>query len=88
MESEKENVRHCLFYEFDKKSTSATARRNVYQVYGEDAIERRKRVPPDGCVNSGKETEVSKISLGVDGHHMLEKMTLTKFIRSNSNSTV
>ena len=39
MESEKEHIKHCLLYEFDKKSTAATACRNVCQVYGEDAID-------------------------------------------------
>ncbi|XP_035223177.1 histone-lysine N-methyltransferase SETMAR-like [Stegodyphus dumicola] len=39
MESEEEHIKHCLLYEFDKKSTAAAACRNVYQVYGEDAVD-------------------------------------------------
>jgi [histone H3]-lysine36 N-dimethyltransferase SETMAR len=39
MASEKEHVRHCLLYEFDKSSTAAAACRNVRQVYGDDAID-------------------------------------------------
>ncbi|GFW52680.1 hypothetical protein TNCV_2392601 [Trichonephila clavipes] len=39
MKAEKEHVRHCLLYEFDKKSTGATACHNIYLVYRDDAIE-------------------------------------------------
>ncbi|XP_055932781.1 histone-lysine N-methyltransferase SETMAR-like [Argiope bruennichi] len=39
MECEKEHIRHCLLYEFDKKSTAAAAHHNLCQVYGEDTID-------------------------------------------------
>ncbi|KAF8767179.1 Histone-lysine N-methyltransferase SETMAR like protein [Argiope bruennichi] len=40
MESEKEHIRHCLLYEFYKKSMAAARCRNVCQVYGEDVIDK------------------------------------------------
>ncbi|PRD26127.1 UNVERIFIED_CONTAM: hypothetical protein NCL1_38969 [Trichonephila clavipes] len=38
MENEKEHARHCLLYEFNKKSTATAACHNVCQVYEEDEI--------------------------------------------------
>ena len=58
MESEKEHIRYCLLYEFDKKSTAAAACRNVCQVYGEDAVD--ESTCRRWFVNLGKETEAAK----------------------------
>ncbi|KAF8789831.1 Histone-lysine N-methyltransferase SETMAR like protein [Argiope bruennichi] len=86
MESEKEHIRHCLLYEFDKKSVAAVEYRNVSQVNGEVAIDestcrRWFRYFKEGgrssqdLANSGRPSNAGEVYIG-------------QAIRNNSDTTV
>ncbi|KAF8769841.1 Histone-lysine N-methyltransferase SETMAR like protein [Argiope bruennichi] len=83
---EKEHIRHCLLYEFDKKSTAAAAGCNICQVYEEDAIDestcrrwfRKFREGDRSCQDQPKSGRPSHV--GEDG--------IDQAIRHNPNPTV
>ena len=76
MEIDKEHIRNCLLFEFDKGSNAATADRNIRQVYGEDAVD--DSTCRRGFENSETETEAVKINHGLNVHQCLPKKILTK----------
>ena len=39
MDTDQEYIRHCLLFKFDKGSNTAAPCHNIWQLYGEDAVD-------------------------------------------------